>query len=436
MTDPKPKLVVHAPEQTPLEFPVEKEEIEMGRDPSLDLPLEDRRVSRAHARISVREGAYVLEDLGSRNGTYLNDRKIKAEDGKVPIGDGDRIRLGSHIIECHLPGVPSEESSDALPESEKTRLAQGVKDQLLDPPEPSPDEKKKDRGEWPPVPDEESPGDEIATAQIDREAFEKAADPAMSVDLEFRDSELEAVRAQAAAEDETDVETVQDLSKKDMGDATISDLPPEVGYDITVDLEELREARARLVVSGEESSEILPVLRRRVTVGRGRHNDLVISHHTVSSVHSEVQFGPEGFTLVDKNSTNGTYLDNARIRSVRLQDGSYIMFGGIMALFLHEKGGGASKQDEEKVAEVLLRGGTVPKARMKEAKEKARSAGQRLVETLILERDLTPAQWWEASRMAGFGEPQPSSVSFLIPIIIVVILIAGLLAILYIYLLQ
>ena len=56
------------------------------------------------------------------------------------------------------------------------------------------DEKKKEQGEWPPVPEDESPGDEIATAQIDREAFEKAVDPAMSVDLEFRDSELDAMR--------------------------------------------------------------------------------------------------------------------------------------------------------------------------------------------------------------------------------------------------
>lgn len=49
----------------------------IGRDPSLnELVFRDQTVSRQHARLSYKEGAFFLEDLGSANGTYLNNSRI------------------------------------------------------------------------------------------------------------------------------------------------------------------------------------------------------------------------------------------------------------------------------------------------------------------------------------------------------------------------
>jgi len=49
-------------------------------------------VSRRHARIRVAGGQATIEDLGSKNGTFVADRRV---DSPMPLADGDVIRVGS-----------------------------------------------------------------------------------------------------------------------------------------------------------------------------------------------------------------------------------------------------------------------------------------------------------------------------------------------------
>jgi predicted component of type VI protein secretion system len=71
--------------------------VDVGREPSLPLHLdEDTQVSRRHARISVQGGAVVVEDLGSTNGTYVNDQPINAPRALNP---GDKVRIGLTVLE-------------------------------------------------------------------------------------------------------------------------------------------------------------------------------------------------------------------------------------------------------------------------------------------------------------------------------------------------
>jgi len=76
---------------------VSDDELVLGRSPRTDLPLRlDPLVSLRHARI-VREGSsYWLEDLGSRNGTYIGDRRIEE---RTPIGPGSLFVLGNTCLE-------------------------------------------------------------------------------------------------------------------------------------------------------------------------------------------------------------------------------------------------------------------------------------------------------------------------------------------------
>jgi hypothetical protein len=62
----------------------------LGRG-DVEIHLEDPFASSDHARISLEGHVVVLEDLGSTNGTYLNDSPL---DGPQPLRDGDRIRIG------------------------------------------------------------------------------------------------------------------------------------------------------------------------------------------------------------------------------------------------------------------------------------------------------------------------------------------------------
>jgi predicted component of type VI protein secretion system len=71
--------------------------VDVGREPSLPLHLdEDTQVSRRHARISAQGGQVVVEDLGSTNGTYVNDQPISSPRALNP---GDKVRIGLTVLE-------------------------------------------------------------------------------------------------------------------------------------------------------------------------------------------------------------------------------------------------------------------------------------------------------------------------------------------------
>lgn len=74
------------------------DEATFGRAEGVDIHLEDPFASSRHARI-VRQGdLLVLEDLGSTNGTYLNDEPVQ---GPQPLHAGDRIRIGGSEFSYH-----------------------------------------------------------------------------------------------------------------------------------------------------------------------------------------------------------------------------------------------------------------------------------------------------------------------------------------------
>lgn len=70
--------------------------VEIGRAKSCAIRPEDTYISQEHARISNRNGSWVLEDLGSTNGTYLNQRRVTVP---TEISAGDRIRVGKTVLE-------------------------------------------------------------------------------------------------------------------------------------------------------------------------------------------------------------------------------------------------------------------------------------------------------------------------------------------------
>lgn len=63
----------------------------IGRDESAVVWIDDESVSRRHARITIGKDGATLEDLGSKNGTYLKGRKIR---GAAPLGDKDALKIG------------------------------------------------------------------------------------------------------------------------------------------------------------------------------------------------------------------------------------------------------------------------------------------------------------------------------------------------------
>jgi DNA-binding winged helix-turn-helix (wHTH) protein len=67
----------------------------LGRKPGVDVWLDVPSVSRRHARVVIREGRASVQDLGSKNGTWVRGERTSAP---VPVRDGDEIRIGSVVM--------------------------------------------------------------------------------------------------------------------------------------------------------------------------------------------------------------------------------------------------------------------------------------------------------------------------------------------------
>jgi len=71
----------------------------VGREAPGVVAVKSSTVSRRHARIAIGDTGSMVEDLGSKNGTYVNDRRI---DAPVGLADGDQVRLGSLLFTFRL----------------------------------------------------------------------------------------------------------------------------------------------------------------------------------------------------------------------------------------------------------------------------------------------------------------------------------------------
>ncbi len=76
-------------------FPLDGDQITIGRDSTNGVAINDAEVSRKHARMVFQGGKYVIEDLGSTNGTFVNGQRLA---GPVVLKAGDVISLGEQIV--------------------------------------------------------------------------------------------------------------------------------------------------------------------------------------------------------------------------------------------------------------------------------------------------------------------------------------------------
>jgi hypothetical protein len=108
---PHAKLVIHRGRSVGKEFPMCEEESHIGRwdadggiFPDVDLDSDDpeAKVSRRHARITRRGGAYYIEDLGSTNGTFVNRGRRLLPGDRQLLRDGDEVIVGKTFLKFHV----------------------------------------------------------------------------------------------------------------------------------------------------------------------------------------------------------------------------------------------------------------------------------------------------------------------------------------------
>ena len=92
---PRAEVTVYSPLFSPFRQPLQGPAVSIGRASDCSIPIKDRYLSRKHAEILAVDGAWVLKDLGSANGTYLNGSRVEHDQ---LLKTGDRIRLGDTEI--------------------------------------------------------------------------------------------------------------------------------------------------------------------------------------------------------------------------------------------------------------------------------------------------------------------------------------------------
>ena len=85
-------LVVASGHQAGTRYAIASTRLTVGRHPDSDIFLDDITVSRRHVELEQGSAGYLLKDVGSLNGTYLNGERLS--DGETPLTNGDELQIG------------------------------------------------------------------------------------------------------------------------------------------------------------------------------------------------------------------------------------------------------------------------------------------------------------------------------------------------------
>jgi len=72
----------------------DKAEITIGRNPTNDIHIDNLGVSKQHAKIIRQDGAYLIEDLNSTNGTFINDKRV----ARAVLNENAVVHIGKHSL--------------------------------------------------------------------------------------------------------------------------------------------------------------------------------------------------------------------------------------------------------------------------------------------------------------------------------------------------
>jgi sigma-B regulation protein RsbU (phosphoserine phosphatase) len=116
-------LIIKYPDRAPETFPLGRLRITIGRSARNDVCIPDPFASRVHAEVRREGDVYVMQDLGSANGTLFNGGRAEAP---MPLAPGDRIQIGETEIEFRdhaLPGAGATMIADVNPSVPEATIA-------------------------------------------------------------------------------------------------------------------------------------------------------------------------------------------------------------------------------------------------------------------------------------------------------------------------
>lgn len=107
---------------------LDKPKMIVGREPTCEIHIDNLGISRQHCQFSTRGEAFVVQDLGSSNGTFVNGRKITEHF----LNDGDEVVIGKYTLKFKnefqsSPKADAAGSTAAVPDTLNTYVMDGAK---------------------------------------------------------------------------------------------------------------------------------------------------------------------------------------------------------------------------------------------------------------------------------------------------------------------
>ncbi|HET9919945.1 MAG TPA: FAD-dependent oxidoreductase [Ktedonobacteraceae bacterium] len=276
--EPKEAVLIHMTSSSNPGLPVLPEKrlsqtrvITIGRQPGVSLFIDLASISRHHAEISYANGQYIMRDLGSTNGSYVNDARLEAGSAAV-LTQNDVLRFGKMIefvfkLRTLAPGSP-----------------------ISNPPS--------------------MPG--ISSAE----------------DLERMETGIHAAIAGQTTLPPAFGQAVLQADGSLLLPGASSPLPADI---VAI----LNGSPALVIIlQGKPRVHLLKV-GQHLVLGRDSSCDITLADITVSRAHAEIFSGPDGFYVHDIQSSNGVMVNSTRIDNpYRLAHGDHIGFGGVQAYFI------------------------------------------------------------------------------------------------------
>ena len=329
-------------------------ETQMGKGPRNDIVVADPAVSAAHAMIRIENGEYVVNDLGSRNGTFINGERIIAP---RPLKHGDVIgmglskitfRLGNHsetgaidVTEIIPPPMPPPLTEDSL-------AAAAIAEGLVN----SGDIERLRGGDAggrrlyralfeDGLANEQSlrdlmsrtfhiPTIDLASAQVDKSVVEKLSARTARDRLLLPAAE-ESGSVILAVADPTDTGAVEE-ARREMG------MPVQVrlatASEILDQVDRYYGPRLIGVLPSGEKLEYF-ITQHETEIGKAPHNQIVLSDPTVSNTHAILIARDTAYSMVDLGSRNGTFINGERLgaHAHTLRHGDAIQLGQTVLTF-------------------------------------------------------------------------------------------------------
>lgn len=265
------KLIIEDDEGRRSIVPIELGEVSVGRADGNTIRLNERNISRRHARLLRENGHVLAEDLDSYNGVWINGDRVK---GRQQIHDGDMIRVGDFQLELRGEGL-ARRTEDT---TQRTLVAES--------------------------------GSEVTRPDIRLQG----------------EGEAQARGAASGSDGESPHEPTAVIRL---------DQVAEGGQTQKREAAAIAGAKAKLVcVSTQFAGAEFEIDKTEMVIGRTDDNDIAIDHRSVSRNHAKVVVSGKSYRIMDMKSANGTLVNGEEYAQIELKKGDLVELGHVKFRFV------------------------------------------------------------------------------------------------------